>query len=406
MDMTDNSVGVAASESGVSATQDINNNDAGQMGELDMDAAVSRLLAAEADDDDGLNPTETDVFGDDQPAEAAAEDGGADEEDGDDEGTEGDDPDEVETEGDEEEAEGEDDEEGDDPDEDDQDDETNVYDIDRLSGDVKLRLADGTEMDMAWLKGNIDKVRRVDEVQGELRGHVQQFQNEVQTHQKRVADFEQVSEIAVYALQAMIPEVPERPSLEMRQTDPIGYQEAIDDIERAKETRANVISKIQAITKQREEQQQAQLLETRKQQVGRIRKEVEYHRGELIKHFPEMKDPEKAKALKDSLKSYAKDSMGYTDKELDFQYDSRFWIGVNAAKELAAIKAKPARAVARNKVTATNKTSGKPATGKAGGRKTKEQARTNSKQQIRRQIKQGSIGSLEHAASMLMKLED
>jgi hypothetical protein len=403
MDMTDNSTEVAASESGVSATQDLNNNVSEPMGELDMDAAVSRLLAAEDEDAKVLDPSETDVFGDEQPAEAAAEDGeGDDEHDGEDAETEGDD--EVETEG-EEEADGED--EGDDPDEDDQDGETDVYDIDRLSGDVKLRLADGTEMDMAWLKGNIDKVRRVDEVQGELRGHVQQFQNEVQTHQKRVAAFENVSEIAVEALKAMIPEIPERPSLETRQTDPIGYQEAIDDIERAKEVRANVISRIQAITQQREEQQQTQVLEARKAQVTRIRKEVEYHRGELIKHFPEMKDPAKAKALKDNLKSFAKESLGYSDQELDFKYDSRFWIGVNAAKELAAIKAKPARAVARNKVTASNKQTGKLATGKAGGRKTKEQARANSKSNVRRQIKQsGGIGSLEAAASMLMQLED
>lgn len=198
--------------------------------------------------------------------------------------------------------------------------------------DALTRLRDGREVTIAELKKLADGEeiqRRTQEIEGERQRIAQQQQF-----------FEHTLNQAITIAEARLPPTPHP---DMLHTDPIGFLQM-------QEARKAAIGELQNLHQARQQHHQQTTAQTEHQSRQRLLQE----RERLIEAFPELNDPQKAKAWTSDLVTGAKE-LGLTEAEVNQLGDQRYLKilklavdkhRLNLAKPKAIEKAKDAPPVA------------------------------------------------------------
>lgn len=141
-----------------------------------------------------------------------------------------------------------------------QPDDVEFIDWDRISPEKKMRLRDGFEFDKRFINENIDKIRKLPEIERNLTAREQQFRDALAQHVQREQQLAQVLPLAIASAQASIPPEPELP--EYDPNNPVGYIEKQAAYAQAVAYRNHKIEELRALqwteAQRVQEQQQAQ----------------------------------------------------------------------------------------------------------------------------------------------------
>lgn len=198
--------------------------------------------------------------------------------------------------------------------------------LDRLHGNTKVRLRDGTEWTVGELKRRLDDVRQVDQARQEIEARRTEFSSQQSQFQQAAAQlaqraqfFEQIAPQAMHALQNRLPQIPPMPDISLRTSDPFEYQAQMDDRLRAIDQHNAVIGEMQQI-----EQTQRQLAHERQQQEVAARQGfIQEQQRLLFEKIPDLKDDGKRAEFQGDFLKYGTEAYGFTVDELNETYDHR-----------------------------------------------------------------------------------
>ena len=215
-----------------------------------------------------------------------------------------------------------------------------TVEFEKLHGNTKVVLRDGTVWTAGQLKARIDDLQRLDAEKQTFTSEREQFHQYASQIAQQAQQFEQIAPQAIAAITAQLPVIPEWPDLALRQTDPFAYQEQLDDRYRAIEDYNAKAAQIQQIEQQREHltQQQQHQISTRKQEY------LADQQNKLLAAVPELRDPAKRQAFATEYLETAR-SYGFSDDETNKSYDHRIVLMAKDAaayRKLMANKPKPA----------------------------------------------------------------
>jgi len=149
-----------------------------------------------------------------------------------------------------------------------------------------------------------DYSRKTAELAEQRRAAEAEFQRVTTERQHYATQLDQVAAV----LQASLPP---RPPLEMRDADPIGYQNAKEDWEIR-------VGQLQAVITERDRAQQLQQQHAQQQQ----QQSLQAARAQLVEMLPEWKKPETAKAEQPKIAEHLR-AIGYADHEISAAADPR-----------------------------------------------------------------------------------
>lgn len=198
--------------------------------------------------------------------------------------------------------------------------EDQALDFEKLHGNTRLRLRDGTEVTVGELK------KRYGDLQ-ELPRHRQEFEAQRQEFQARQAQFAQqeqfVAQTLPLAVQMATKYLPPEPDPSLLYTDPnLHYA--------MQEQRKAAVAELQEVHN-RQVQAKAQWEQQRNQS---LRSYVEQERQQLMQAMPELKDEKARVAFQTEIVATAK-AYGFTDQDVGQVYDHRL---LKMAKDAAAYR--------------------------------------------------------------------
>lgn len=205
-------------------------------------------------------------------------------------------------------------------------------DFDRLHGNTKLRLRDGSEVTVAELKKRYGELQEIPRAKQALEDHVRQFQQRHAQFAEQEQQFARVLPLAISVLQSSIP-----PAATPQQwaEDPVG---AIQ-IDRAHQ---QAVSQLQALQQEAGRRQQHSQQET----VAQMRARVERESAALFEKMPHLKD-EKARTEFHGKLQKTVGAAGFSAEEIANISDHRIFGIIDKAikyDEIMAAKPKPAPA--------------------------------------------------------------
>lgn len=238
----------------------------------------------------------------------------------------------------------------------------------------KVRLRDGTEVEIGELK-------KAYAAQREFEQRQQQFQAEAQKVAQQQQFFQQVLPQAIALLEQ---NVPPEPDPELLRTDPISHYEQTV-------ARQNAIAKLNQMqsAQQAHQQQQSQ---TQKQYVQQY---VAREREQLIEKMPELKDPAKRQEFGNKFVETAK-SYGFRDDEIANAFDHRL---VLLARDAAAY-----RELQAQKPVAEKKTSNASPVVRPGKRVSPSEQASRDRSEKMKRLRE--TGSADVAAELIADLID
>lgn len=197
-------------------------------------------------------------------------------------------------------------------------DELESYDLDKLHGNAKIRLRDGTEWTVGDLKRRISEVREIDRAKQEFQATASQFQAYAQQTAQQAQIFQTLVPQAIAALQAQLPVVPPPPTPEETANDPFAATEKLAAHLNAKAARE---AKEQEIAQLRYAQQ-AQIAQAQQQQAVRMRDYLKQEQSKLLDRMPELRDEGKRRAFYDDFMRMGQE-YGFQPQELGSVADAR-----------------------------------------------------------------------------------
>lgn len=203
----------------------------------------------------------------------------------------------------------------------------------RIHGNTRTRLRDGTVVTIAELKKGYDEAREYRAKAPEYDAAQKQIE-QYRQHEAQIAQAEQLYKeilpLAVERLQATLPAAPDPGMLDETNPnyDPIRY---LQEDQRHKLAVAE-LQKLRSTIQERQKQEQRQQEEAR---AAELQKLVAENRSALVEKIPELADPEKGKAVYDGFVDVA-GKYGFTKQEVDQTYDHRLLYMVHDLSKKAA----------------------------------------------------------------------
>lgn len=262
--------------------------------------------------------------------------------------------------------------------------------FEKLHGNTKVILRDGTTLRVGELKQRIEELQGLDRHKQEFEGERSQFQQQTAqfAHQARL--FSEIAPKAIAALQAQVPPAPQAPAYDP--ADPLKYLEQKAEYDAKVAERNEKIGQIQQITALQQHQQQEAV---RAQQQGYeqyLRSAIEQVKAE----FPETREPASAQKFAQEILEYGRLN-DFTEQELSGLSDPRLIRIVRKAMKYDAEKANPPKPVAR---VAPN-----PApVARPGPRGTSADRAAAGREELRARVNKPGGLSMQDAASLLNSL--
>jgi len=338
---------------------------------LSLSAAASMLENADREEREDQTPSDDDTSN--PPAETGSDDG-------DDQGGTDDQTDEPEGD----EGEGADDNQPEDE----------PAEFDKLHGNTKLRLRDGSEITVGELKKRWGDLQELETARTSFTQQRQEFEQQAHQAAQQAQYFEQIAPMAIAALQSQLPQIPEMPDRSLRDTDPFTYSAMVDDRNRAIEDYQARAAEIQAI----EQGQQLRHQEQTQAQQRATSAFLEQQREQLFAKMPEFKDDAKRAAFQNDLVKFGTETYGFQLQEINGAHDHRLMMVMRDAiayRKLQAAKPKPTNAVQPQRQA--------PRVSQPGPRVSSGEAEARKTQNLQAQINKPGGLSLREAAALLDK---
>lgn len=267
--------------------------------------------------------------------------------------------------------------------------------FERLHGNTKIRLRDGTEWTVGEMKRRLDDLRQVDRSRDEFANERTQFQQRAAQFAQTAQFIEQAAPRAIAALQAQLPEIPDLPDVSMRQTDPFGYSAAVDDRNRAIDAYNARVAEIQQI----EQAQQVAAQQADQQRHQMMEHYLQNERQQLVSAMPDLRDDAKRAEVWTQIQEHGK-AYGFNEQDLAGIYDHRMVKMMRDAinwRTLQASKPKPVpKAAQRPSVPVAQ----------PGKRLSAPEAKAAQTDELRRQANKAGGLSMMDAARLLDQLEE
>jgi hypothetical protein len=212
------------------------------------------------------------------------------------------------------------------------------YDWDKVPGEAKFRLRDGTVVTAAEVKKRWDALSNAEQESSRISAEKQQFERQQAQAAQQYQQFLPVAQQALAAIQASLPQVPNAPDPSLASTDPIRYVE-----ERARydgivnEYNAKV-GQMRAIAAQAQNQQQRAQAEQKQRLDGYI----EEQRNKLYEALPDLRDPAKRQEFHREFIDGGAKHYGFAPDELNQVFDSRLMVMARDALAYRKMMAKGA----------------------------------------------------------------
>lgn len=212
-----------------------------------------------------------------------------------------------------------------------------TVEFDRLHGNTKVRLRDGTEWTVGELKRRIDDLRGLDDTRQKFTQEREQFTQWASQQAQQAQYIEQIAPQAIAAIQAQLPEIPPMPDLALRSQDPFAYQNAVDDRLRAIEDYNGKVAQMEEIQRAADMQTHQRQQEIQAQQAAFLQKQ----RVKLFELMPDLRDDTKRAEFAADVAKYATELYGFKPQEINQAYDYRLMLMARDAIAYRKLKANP-----------------------------------------------------------------
>lgn len=269
--------------------------------------------------------------------------------------------------------------------------ETGLIDWEKVPGDAKFRLRDGTVVTAADFKRDWDDLRSVRETSSKLQAEQQEFAQARQRAQQDLNMLAQVAPRAIAAIKASLPEVAPMPPESLMDEDYVAYQQ---QMARHLHTTAAYKAKAEEIQQiQRAQQhQQRQLAEA---ENAEFTQRLQAGHEKLLTDIPALRDPAKRQEFFNRFVETGR-SYGFEDSEINSIADPRMVRLVKDAMAYRAMKTNPPKP--GKKAADTSAPVAAP-----GKRAAPAEVVAQKRQQVMSRVKPGM--SLDEAASVFTQLE-
>ena len=277
------------------------------------------------------------------------------------------------------------------------------YDWEKVPGDAKFRLRDGTVVTGADLKQRWDDLQQATQQKEYLAREYATFQQQQAQFAQQAQQFFPVAQQAIQAIQQSLPQIPNPPDRSLLQTDPLRFHDEMANRQLAIEDYNAKVGQIQQIQGQAQAHQQR--LHAEQQQ--RLKSYVDSQREELFKAMPDLRDTGKRQEFYRDFIDTLPREYGFKPDELNQVYDARLMrLAADAMayrKLMSKPKPKPNAAGAPAQAQA-----GQPARApmaQPGRRATSAEQKSGSRDQLRAEMRAKGRLSEEEAVAYLRKLD-
>lgn len=194
--------------------------------------------------------------------------------------------------------------------------EVEFIDWDRISPDKKMRLRDGFEFDKKFVNENIDKIRKLPEIERELTARVQQFRDAQAQHAQKEQFLAQALPLAIANAQAAIPQEPEPPVYDP--SNPVGFLEQQAEYQKAVVYRNRKIDELRQLQWAQAQQAQA----NQQQQAVQTKAYIAEQQQALFTAIPRLRDKSEREKFHADYVQLAQD-LGFSPQEYGQAVDHR-----------------------------------------------------------------------------------
>jgi len=207
--------------------------------------------------------------------------------------------------------------------------------FEKLHGNTKVRLRDGTEWTVGELKRRIDDLRGLDQGKEEFARQQQAFQQLASQTAQQAQQFQQIAPHAIAALQSSLPQIPAEPTYDPN--DPLRYIEEKAAWDR---TVSDYNAKVNQI-RQIQHQQQVVDHQRHQEQQKNLQQYISDQRTKLFDAMPDLRDEAKRNEFYGDFLKFGKQTYGFTDEELNRTYDHRLMSVMKDAIAFRKLQANP-----------------------------------------------------------------
>lgn len=267
-------------------------------------------------------------------------------------------------------------------------------DWEQISSDKKMRLRDGFEFDKKFINENIDKIRKLPEIERAISAEMQRVRDAQAQHAQREQFLAQVLPVAIATAQAAVPEEPVPP--EFDPSDPVGYMEQQARYQRDVANRNRKLGELQQLKWAQAQQAQA----SQAQQATQTKAYIDEQRQALFAAIPRLRDEGERQKF---VAEYGKlaESLGFSREEYGQAADHRVMKMADLAldglkyRELKANPPKP-KPVALQGTT--------PPVAEPGKRQSAAEAEGSKRQELLSRMRKNG-GSIADAARFVAELD-
>lgn len=208
------------------------------------------------------------------------------------------------------------------------------YDLEKIHGNTKVRLRDGTEWTAAELKRRISDLKEVDQRRQAFEQDAQKVNAAKQWLAQQAQLLQTTLPAAIATLQAQIPPEPQLPPDDLADSDPFAHQKQMVQYHKAKTAREQKLAQLAQL----QSAQQQQALQAQQQQQQHIQGLVRQEQTKLLERMPELKDEGKRREFYNDYMATAQ-RYGFTPAEAQNVFDHRLLMMVKDAAAYHKMKA-------------------------------------------------------------------
>lgn len=221
--------------------------------------------------------------------------------------------------------------------------EPELQEFDKLDGNTRLRLRDGTEITVGDVKKNWGGLQELEAARQEFEGQRhkfdaerQQFQQWADQRSQEANQFQQVAPQAIAALQNQLREVPPMPDGQLFEDDFVEYQRQVNVINIIERENNAIFQQQQQIAQQNQQitNHQNQEREAQNNQY------IQSQRQKLEHIMPGLSDPVKKQEFANDYMNYGQE-WGFSPDELSQTHDARMILVIDKAMKWDKLQANP-----------------------------------------------------------------
>jgi RPA family protein len=193
------------------------------------------------------------------------------------------------------------------------------YDWDKVPGEAKFRLRDGTVVTAADVKKRWDALSTAEQEAARVAADRQQFEQARAQAAQQYQQFLPVAQQAIQAIQNSLPQVPNPPDPSLATTDPIRYVEERARYDATVNEYNTKVGQMRQIAAQAQDQQKRAQAEQRQQLDGYIREQQKA----LLDAMPDLRDTAKRETFYRDFVDVGTRHYGFSQDELNAVHDAR-----------------------------------------------------------------------------------